>query len=107
MPSVRYVQPDGSERVVEVPAGSSVMLGAIQNNVRGIDGTCGGCLSCATCHVYVDTASLHFVPPPSQDELDLLTAVAAERCESSRLSCQITMTAELSWLVVHVPERQA
>lgn len=51
MPKVTYIQPDRGERVIEVPVGGTVMLGAIQNNVKGIEAECGGCCSCATCHV--------------------------------------------------------
>jgi len=107
MPMVHYVLADGSERVVDVPAGTSVMLGAINHNVGGIDAECGGCLSCATCHVYVDEADLARLPAPSPDELDMLTGVAAERRPNSRLSCQIAMTGELDGLRVRIPERQA
>ena len=54
MPKVTYVALDGTRCDVEAAAGASIMETAIRNNVRGIDAACGGCLSCATCHVYVD-----------------------------------------------------
>ncbi|MGH7335946.1 MAG: 2Fe-2S iron-sulfur cluster-binding protein [Myxococcota bacterium] len=107
MPRITYVLDEGTERGVDVPVGTSVMLAAIQNNVRGIDAECGGCLSCATCHVYVDAEWVARLPAPESDELDLLTGVAAERRPESRLSCQIEVTPALAGLRVRVPERQS
>lgn len=107
MPAVVYILKDGSERRVEVPEGTSVMLGAIQNNVPGIEAECGGCCSCATCHVYVDPAFIDKVPPADMTENDLLSGVAAERKPNSRLSCQISMTANLDGLTVRIPEKQS
>ena len=83
------------------------MRGAIDHNLQGIDAECGGCLSCATCHVYVDEDFFRLLAPASADELELLTGVAAERRPQSRLSCQIPMTAALDGLTVHMPERQS
>lgn len=107
MPAVVYLLPDGTSRRIDVDAGTSVMFAAVHHNVRGIDGECGGCLSCATCHVYVDEAHAARLRPPAADELDMLTGVAAERRPTSRLSCQISMTPELDGIVVHIPERQS
>ena len=107
MPAVVYLLPDGTSRRVDVEAGTSVMFAAVHNNVRGIDGECGACLSCATCHVYVDEAFAAKLPPATNDELDMLTGVAAERRPTSRLSCQISMTPELDGLVVRIPEKQS
>ncbi|GGF45263.1 ferredoxin [Aliidongia dinghuensis] len=107
MPTIVYVQVDGAERRVEVPSGQSVMLGAIQNNVRGIDAECGGCLSCATCHIYVDTAWADRLPAPDAAESELLDGVAAERRPTSRLSCQLTVGPALDGLIVHVPATQS
>ena len=83
------------------------MRGAIDHNLQGIDAKCGGCLSCATCHVYVDDRFFAMVTAASGDELEMLTGVAAERRPQSRLSCQIPMTAALDGLTVHMPERQS
>lgn len=107
MPVVVYILKDGSERRVEVPADTSVMLGAIQNNVPGIEAECGGCCSCATCHVYVDETWLAKLPAKDGMEDDLLSGVAAERKPNSRLSCQINMTPDLDGLVVRIPEKQS
>lgn len=107
MAKITYVLSDGTERSVDVPEGTTLMLAAIQNNIRGIDAECGGCLSCATCHVYVDPAHLDRLPPVSGDEDELLNGVASDRKPESRLSCQITVSAALEGLVVRVPPRQS
>ncbi|MCR0981175.1 2Fe-2S iron-sulfur cluster-binding protein [Roseomonas populi] len=107
MPEVTYVAADGTERKVQVPEGRSVMQGAIQNGVRGIDADCGGVLSCATCHVYVDPDWVDRLEPPSEDEEDMLSNTAAERRDGSRLSCQIEMTEDLDGLRVQIPETQS
>jgi 2Fe-2S ferredoxin len=107
MPTVIYIQPNGVERRVDVAEGLSVMLGAVQNNVRGIEAECGGCLSCATCHVYVDQADICRLPPVKAAEEEMLTEVAAERRSTSRLSCQLVMTAALDGLTVHIPPTQS
>ena len=107
MPTVHYVLPDGTSRSVAVPEGTSVMRGAIDNNLRGIDAECGGCLSCATCHVYVDERFVGLLEPASAQEQEMLEFVAAERRPESRLSCQISMTAGLDGLTVRMPDRQS
>lgn len=106
MPEVTYVGQDGTERRVEVPEGRSVMVGAIQNGVPGIEAECGGVLSCATCHVYVDAEWVDRLPSPSDDEEDMLSNTAAERRPGSRLSCQIKIGPELDGLRVQTPETQ-
>ncbi len=107
MPLVTYVQSDGSQTTVDVPVGENVMRGALYNDLGGIVGECGGGLSCATCHCYVDDAWTGAVGGPTkQDEIDLLEGVAAERKANSRLSCQIDMTDALDGLIVHLPENQ-
>ena len=106
MALITYVGPDGKEARVEVRNGNSVMLGAVQNNVRGIDGECGGCLSCATCHVYVDPEWEARLPAPDPMELEMLESVASERRPTSRLSCQIQVTPELQGMRVFLPETQ-
>ena len=97
---------DGSSREVEVPVGRSVMLGATANAVAGVDADCGGTLSCATCHVYVDPAWIDRLPEPELMEVELMEGVAAERRPNSRLSCQIVVTEALDGLTLEVPERQ-
>jgi ferredoxin, 2Fe-2S len=106
MPVVTYILRDGERRELDVSAGTSVMEAAIHNNLRGIDAECGGCLSCATCHVYVDASSTAKLPTPDDAELELLEGVAADRRPESRLSCQLVMTAAMNGLVVQIPHRQ-
>ncbi|NEM08900.1 2Fe-2S iron-sulfur cluster-binding protein [Geodermatophilus normandii] len=107
MPTIGYVQPDGSRREVQAPAGTSVMKNAVLNDVPGIVAECGGSLMCATCHVYVDPADAERLPALSDDEDEMLEVAAAERRETSRLSCQLTVDESLDGLTVHVPEAQA
>lgn len=107
MPKVTYIDFDGSEHVVDVPEGENVMRGAIYNGVEAITGECGGGLSCATCHCYIDDAWTAKVGGPSSEaEAELLESAAAEVKPNSRLSCQIDMTAELDGLIVRLPENQ-
>lgn len=106
MPLVIYSLPDGSLRGVEVRAGTSVMEAAIQHDVPGIEAECGGCLDCATCHVYVDPAQFDLLPPPSGEELEMLAAVTAERLPTSRLSCQLVISSDMPSLTVKIPEKQ-
>ena len=107
MPTVNYVLRDGTKRAIDVPNGTSVMLGAINNNLRGIDAECGGCCSCATCHVYVEDADMKRLKPADAVENELLEGVAAERRPTSRLSCQIDVTPALDGLTVYMPDRQS
>jgi ferredoxin, 2Fe-2S len=107
MPRVIYIEYDGTEHPVEVPAGTSVMRGAVNNAVPGIDADCGGECACATCHVYVDPEWLARTGLPETDSMEssmLSFAAAAE--PNSRLSCQITMREDLDGLVVRMPEGQ-
>lgn len=107
MVSVTYVAFDGSKTTVDVPEGENVMRGALYNNIDGIVGECGGGLSCATCHCYVDDAWAGKVGgPSSKDEADLLEGVSAEKRPTSRLSCQIFVTADMDGLVINLPETQ-
>ncbi len=107
MGKVTYIEADGTGHTVELPVGDNVMRGALNHDLPGIVGECGGGLACATCHCYVDDAWTGIVGgPSSQDEIDMLESTAAEVKPASRLSCQIEMTAALDGLVVHLPEKQ-
>ncbi|RAI38821.1 2Fe-2S iron-sulfur cluster-binding protein [Rhodoplanes roseus] len=106
MTDVTFILRDGSRRTLDIPEGSSVMQAAVMENLKGIDGECGGCLSCATCHVYIEAIGAGELPPIDEEENALLDGVAAERRPESRLSCQILATPGLSGLVLRVPERQ-
>jgi 2Fe-2S ferredoxin len=105
MPLVTYISHDGTENEIEVPAGNSVMQGAVDNMLDGIIAECGGSCSCATCHCYVDEAWLDKIPPASEMEKDMLECVL-EPQDNSRLSCQIDVTEELNGLVIRLPESQ-
>lgn len=100
-----FVTSGGDARVVDTITGVSVMQVATSNAIPGIDAECGGVLSCATCHVYVDDLWLDRTGVPGSAERDMLEF--AERPQAnSRLSCQITFTDALDGLIVYVPEQQ-
>ncbi|WP_313616950.1 2Fe-2S iron-sulfur cluster-binding protein [Agrobacterium sp.] len=105
MTKLTIVAFDGSAIELDVAAGSTVMENAVRNSVPGIDAECGGACACATCHVYVDDEWTERVGPPEAMEEDMLDFAFDVR-PTSRLSCQIKMSADLDGLVVHVPERQ-
>ena len=105
MPKIKYVEHNGKEHEVEVPAGWSVMEGAVKNLVPGIDADCGGACACATCHVYVDPAWAGKVGGKSDMEETMLD-FAQDLEPTSRLSCQIKVTQELDGLVVKMPKSQ-
>lgn len=107
MPSVKYIQADESELVVEALEGVSVMHAAIANGVSGILAECGGAASCATCHVYVDEAWMGRLPAVGDDEDGMLDCTASERRPNSRLSCQIEVSSSLDGLIVRMPETQS
>lgn len=95
---------DGREITAEVKDGLNLMEAAVANNVPHVIGECGGSLSCATCHVYVDPAWSDRVGAPERFEDGMLDVAEAERRDTSRLSCQIKASAALDGLVLHVPE---
>ncbi|WP_404480461.1 2Fe-2S iron-sulfur cluster-binding protein [Novosphingobium sp. BL-52-GroH] len=107
MAKVTYVDHTGAAREVDVAVGENVMRGALYNGIEGITGECGGGLSCATCHCYVDEAWMEAAGGPSSEaEAELLESAAAEVKPASRLSCQLVVTEALDGLVVHMPEHQ-
>lgn len=98
-----WIQPDGTARTLDVPAGHSLMEAAQAAGIAGILGECGGTMSCATCHVHVDPAWAAAAGAPGDFEEAMLDIVEGERTAASRLSCQIQMSAALDGIVVHVP----
>lgn len=106
MPVVTITTPEGDVRVIDAPVGTPVMKAAVSAMVPGIIGECGGDLSCATCHVYVDPAWIDKLPARTADEEDMLDATSEEPTECSRLSCQIIMTDDLDRLAVTAPATQ-
>lgn len=107
MGRVFFVQPDGTKQEVDAVDGQSLMQVARANLVPGIVGECGGELSCATCHVFVDEQWAALLPAMSNDEVDMLEVAAEEPTECSRLSCQVAFDASrLDGIVVNIPESQ-
>ena len=105
MAKITYIEHDGTEHVVDVKPGQSVMEGAVKHNIPGIDADCGGACACATCHVYVDPAWTGKTGEKSAMEESMLDFAEAVE-DNSRLSCQIKVTDELDGLVVRMPESQ-
>ncbi|HEU0203969.1 MAG TPA: 2Fe-2S iron-sulfur cluster-binding protein [Burkholderiaceae bacterium] len=106
MPEVIFIHPDGRRQSVAAADGASVMQTATGAGVAGIVAECGGSAMCATCHVYVDPEWADKLPTPLGNELEMLECTAADRLETSRLSCQIKVTPALNGIVVRIPERQ-
>ncbi|MBL8707584.1 MAG: 2Fe-2S iron-sulfur cluster binding domain-containing protein [Rhodospirillaceae bacterium] len=104
MPKVTWILPSGDKITADVPVGHNLMEAAVANNVPEVIGECGGCLSCATCHVYVDAEWADRAGPPGDMENDMLEVTAAERRGTSRLSCQIVSSDALDGIVLHVPQ---
>ena len=106
MAKITYIEHNGTEHVVEVENGLTVMEGAVQNDVPGIDADCGGGMACATCHVYVDEVWIDKLPEKEDGEEDMLD-MAFETKKNSRLSCQIIVSDELDGLIVNIPSKQS
>ena len=105
MVDMTFISHTGDRTPVSASEGTSVMQAALDNGVSGILADCGGALSCATCHVHVTPEWIEAVGPPSQTEVDMLE-MAIEPDETSRLSCQITLSARLDGLEVTLPASQ-
>lgn len=106
MVQITVIQPSGTSSQLDVPEGWSLMQAAVKNGIDGIVAECGGSCVCATCHVYVEQERFAELPPPGEDELELLDEVKAERRPNSRLSCQIKAAPDMEGLVVTIPECQ-
>jgi ferredoxin, 2Fe-2S len=106
MAKITYVEWSGKEHVVEVPSGLTVMEGARDNGIPGIEADCGGACACSTCHVYVDSDWVEKLPPKDPMEEDMLDFAYQPDPERSRLTCQIKVTDELDGLRVQMPEKQ-
>jgi len=105
MPKITYISHDNKKNTVEVQVGLSVMEGALQNSIEGIDADCGGSMACATCHVYVSENWLNKIEKIHDAEQDMLD-MAYEPKKNSRLSCQIIMSDDLDGLEVTTPIKQ-
>jgi 2Fe-2S ferredoxin len=105
MPKITYIENSGNEKTIEVANGLTVMEGAIQNDIPGIDADCGGGMACATCHVYVKEEWFEKLPKKEDGEEDMLD-MAFEPKKNSRLSCQLIVSDELDGLIVSIPSKQ-
>ena len=105
MAKITYIEHNGTNHTVDVQNGLTVMEGAVQNNIPGIDADCGGSMACATCHVYVKEDWFDKINKKNEGEDDMLDQ-AYEPKKNSRLSCQIIVTDDLDGLVVDMPAKQ-
>ena len=105
MAKIKYIEHNGKQHEIDVANGLSVMEGAVQNNIPGIDADCGGSCACATCHVYVDEKWFNKLSNKESAEEDMLD-MAFEPKQFSRLSCQLTVSDMLDGLVVKMPSKQ-
>ena len=106
MPKITYNTHDNQTHTIDVQKGLSVMEGAVQNDIPGIDADCGGGMACATCHVYVNEEWLDKLSAKEDGEEDMLD-MAYEPKKNSRLSCQIIVSDALDGLVVNIPLKQS
>ena len=105
MAKITYIEHNGTNHTVDVQNGLTVMEGAVQNNIPGIDADCGGSMACATCHVYVKEDWFDKINKKNEGEDDMLDQ-AYEPNSRSRLSCQIMVSDDLDGLSVYMPEKQ-
>ena len=105
MPKITYKDHQGNSKTIDVDNGLSVMEGAIQKEIPGIDADCGGSMACATCHVYVSDEWINKISKPEDAEIDMID-MAYEPKKNSRLSCQIIVSDELDGLTVSIPSKQ-
>ncbi len=106
MTKITYKDSEGNCKTIDVENGLSVMEGAIQKNIPGIDADCGGSMACATCHVYVEEKWLDKLPKAEEAEIDMID-MAYEPKKNSRLSCQLIVSDELEGLTVTTPVKQS
>ena len=106
MTKVIYKDFEGNSKTINVENGLSVMEGAVQNDIPGIDADCGGAMACATCHVYVKDEWFNKIPKAEDAEVDMID-MAYEPKKNSRLSCQLMVSDELEGLTIITPEKQS
>ena len=105
MPKITFIDQKGLSKIIEIDNGLTVMEGAVQNNVPGIDADCGGGMACATCHVYVEDSWFNKIEKAEDAEQDMID-MAYKPQKNSRLSCQIVVSDEIDGLTVTTPEKQ-
>ena len=106
MAKITFITHENQTYIVDIQNGLTVMEGAVQNDIPGIDADCGGGMACATCHVYINDDWFDKIPAKEDGEEDMLD-MAFEPKKNSRLSCQITITDELDGLIVNIPSKQS
>lgn len=106
MTQATYICTDGSRRDVDVALGSNLMRAACDNGIEGIIGDCGGAMSCATCHVFVEDSYVDRLGAMEPNEDQILDFTAAGRQPNSRLACQIVMSEALRGIVVRIADPQ-
>ncbi len=106
MARITYIEHDGTEHVVDVSSGMTVMEGARDNNIPGIEADCGGACACSTCHVYVHPDWVGKLPEKDEMEEDMLDFAFEPDPTRSRLTCQIKVSDALNGLIVQMPEKQ-
>ena len=105
MAKVTYNTHDSKTHTIDIQNGLSVMEGAVQNDIPGIDADCGGGMACATCHIYIKEDWWDKLPNKDDGEEDMLD-MAYEPNKFSRLSCQIIVSDDLDGLEVSIPSKQ-
>jgi len=105
MAKIIYIEHTNKKHIVEVPNNMSIMEGAVQNNIPGIDADCGGSMACATCHVYIDEKWFDKLKKKDEGEEDMLD-MAYQPNKFSRLSCQLIVSNELDGLILRMPSIQ-
>ena len=106
MAKITYITSENETHTIDVDNGLTVMEGAVQNEIPGIDADCGGGMACATCHVYVTEDWFHKLPKKEDGEEDMID-MAFEPNKNSRLSCQLIVSDDLDGLIVNIPSKQA
>ena len=106
MVKITYIEFNGTEHQVDVDEGLTVMEGARDNDIPGIEADCGGACACSTCHVYVDESWIDKLPNIEEMEKDMLEFAYSPDETTSRLTCQLTVTEDLEGLIVRMPEKQ-
>lgn len=106
MITLHFIAGDGTEQTLQAATGQSLMKAAVDSNINGIEADCGGTLTCATCHVMIDSPWADRLPAAGRDETDMLDFAACPAEEGSRLSCQVVLTPELDGMVVRLPASQ-
>ena len=105
MGRITFIEHDGTEHVVEIEAGKSLMETATENGVPGIDADCGGACACGTCHVMVEASWLPATGAMLASEESMLS-MTPEKTDTSRLACQVTISEAMDGMVVRLPEYQ-